>query len=111
MRRAHRVSYELVAGDIPDDLLVCHHCDNPPCVNPAHLFLGTVADNAVDAVAKGRWARGERSPMSKLTRDDVDEIRALFESGAFSKMDLSRRFGVSHTTIRRIVAGTTWRLP
>lgn len=58
---AHRVAYELTYGPIPDELIVCHHCDNPPCVRPDHLFLGTHLDNAADRDSKGRTARGDRS--------------------------------------------------
>lgn len=60
MLRAHRVAWELVIGPIPEGMLVCHRCDNPPCVNPFHLFLGTHADNAADMTAKGRGNHPER---------------------------------------------------
>jgi hypothetical protein len=81
---AHRVSYELHVGKIPDGILVCHHCDNPPCCNPTHLFLGGYVENAKDMVEKGRHPfvgnldidrKGEANPYSKLTEDIVREIR------------------------------------
>ena len=87
-RRAHRIAYMLAHGPIPDDLWVLHTCDTPRCCNPAHLFLGTVADNNADMIAKGRDARGERSGArkhpervnrgeqchsAKLTEDQVQE--------------------------------------
>ncbi|HXI18492.1 MAG TPA: HNH endonuclease signature motif containing protein, partial [Chloroflexota bacterium] len=73
----HRVAWELANGPIPDGLLVCHSCDNPPCCNPAHLFLGTDQDNVDDMRRKGRGAFGERSGGSKVTAEQVLEIRRL----------------------------------
>lgn len=74
--RAHRAAYELFRGPIPDDQLVCHHCDNPPCVNPAHLFLGTHADNHRDRNAKGRQAKGEAITRNRvLPRGDAHPLR------------------------------------
>ncbi len=123
MLRAHRFSWELHFGPIPDGKIVCHHCDNPACVRPDHLFLGTAQDNKDDCVAKGRQATGDRNGSrihperlargedhgrAKLTEEDVREIRALLASGD-SKSDLGRRFGVTHGMIRHIAAGRSWR--
>jgi hypothetical protein len=108
---AHRTSWELHNGLIPDGLLVCHHCDNPPCVNPAHLFLGTVADNTRDAAAKGRMVRGERMHTAKLTADLVIEIRQRHRKS--SRTDgvaaLAREFGVSSQSILRIIRRRCWK--
>lgn len=109
-RKVHRVAYELWVGEIPSGMIVCHSCDNPPCINPTHLWVGTHGDNAKDKVAKGRSVNpvmcGEESPTAKLTQAQVDEIRARHrpQSGAA----LGREFGVSKTTISRIVRGKAW---
>jgi hypothetical protein len=111
--KAHRVAWELTNGPIPDGLLVCHRCDNPPCCNPAHLFLGTNADNMRDMVAKGRagsrTAAGDLNPKARLTPEQVQEIRAAIASGEkFS--ELARRMGVSWTAVGNIAKGKTWSL-
>ncbi len=113
---AHRVAWEAANGTIPDGLLVCHHCDNPKCVNAQHLFLGTDKDNTQDMVRKGRqWmqvanatTRGRARHMAaKLTEANVLEIRELVQWGA--NIDaLAGRFGVHHQSIRNIVHRTTW---
>jgi hypothetical protein len=105
---AHRVSWEMHFGAIPDELLVCHQCDNPRCVNPSHLFLGTSKDNATDAAAKGRIGRGEHHYRSRLTEDDVRSIRRLRSDGELMT-DLARRYGVHPTTVGLIVRRETWR--
>lgn len=93
----HRVSWELHFGPIPDGLFVCHHCDNPPCVRPTHLFLGTQRDNMGDAAKKGRLQR-------KLSVADVRQIRTDFEAGE-TKKGLGRKFGVHATDIALILTG------
>lgn len=114
MWRAHRAAWTLLVGPIPAGLVVCHHCDNPPCVNPAHLFLGTDADNCADRVAKGRSSRrvshrGETSPLAKLTEQDVREIRERYARGGIYQRELGVEYGVSQTEVGRIVRGVRWR--
>lgn len=110
---AHRFSYEMHYGPIPEGLVVRHRCDNPPCVNPAHLELGTVADNSRDCVERGRAViprtRGARHHASKLTDDQVPEIVALYAAGDVTQQQLAERFGVSQGVIAKVTAGKSWR--
>lgn len=108
-RRAHRFAYQTATGIDPGNLLVCHHCDNPPCVNPAHLFLGTNQDNMADMVAKGRQARmqGEQHPNRVLTSEQVLEIRRLRSQG-WKVVQLATRFSTAPTNISSICTGKTW---
>lgn len=120
---AHRLAWAISNGSIPDELCVLHHCDNPPCINVEHLFLGTRADNNADRDSKGhfnaniglnmakhpeRRAWGERQGSAKLTAEQVKEIRALSKLG-LSQRHLGRRFGVGKTAIGEIIRGETWR--
>lgn len=105
---AHRLSYEANVGPIPDDLFVCHECDNKPCVNPNHLFLGTAADNTHDMMAKDRHAVGERSGMAKLTEEQVRLIRQLKLDG-ISYRNLAQQFGVTIHNIKAVVCRKTWK--
>lgn len=109
---AHRVSWELSCGSIPPGLFVCHHCDNPPCVNPSHLFLGTPADNARDCQLKGRHARsaarGEKHPSAKLTRAQAVEIFRRAKNGERQR-SLGDEFGINRQTVSKIAARQRWR--
>lgn len=107
--QAHRLAYFLAKGVDPGKLCVCHKCDNPPCVNPDHLFLGTQKDNSQDKVSKGRsnTARGENAGNAKLTADDVRAIRELQKSGMLRR-ELAERFGVSQKQITVIVNRKQW---
>jgi hypothetical protein len=96
---ASRISYWLANGPFDTTLLVCHKCDRPPCVNPAHLFIGTSADNSHDMVTKGRHGR------TPLTAQDVADIRASKEKQAV----LAARYGVSQPSISNIRRGKHWR--
>lgn len=104
--KAHRVSLMLAGVDI-DGLLVRHSCDNPPCVNPAHLSVGTHADNSADMVSRGRQAAGSRSGTHKLTEEQVAEIRARAASGEMHRV-LAEEFDVSRTNVTCIVNRKSW---
>lgn len=106
--RAHRVSWEVHNGPIPNGLLVLHHCDNPPCSNPEHLFLGTQSDNMADMAAKVRSTVGVRHPMVKLTEDEVQAIRRSWDAGE-TQLALGRKYKVNNRTICSIVRGQSWR--
>lgn len=103
----HRLAWILRHGPIPKGMFVLHRCDNPPCAEDNHLFLGTQRDNMIDRDLKGRVAYGERNGSHKLTEKDVAEILGLTE--LLTDSELSRRFAVSRRTIMRIRQGTNWR--
>jgi len=103
MELAHRVSWELNRGTIPDNLCVLHKCDNRPCVNPTHLFLGTYADNSKDCVLKER--NGDRS---KLNAEDVLRMRKIHSIEKITQRVLGNLFGVSQSSVNRILNRTRW---
>jgi hypothetical protein len=104
MLRTHRLAFEIWKGSIPDGMHVLHRCDNPACINPDHLFLGTNRDNVADMVSKARHMHGERHHAARLTEADVLAIRASAKSHAA----LAREFGVAEVTIRDARTGRKW---
>lgn len=107
-KRAHRVVWEMLYGPIEKGLCICHHCDNPGCVNPRHLFKGSCAENSADAVAKGRFLHGPAHHNTKLTARLVRKLRKLNAAGE-SHCSLARRFGYGATTVRYACNRVTWR--
>lgn len=116
---AHRLSWEIENGEIPEGLYILHKCDNPSCVNPNHLFSGTQADNMQDMVNKGRKVsnppKGIKHPLSKLTDDDIREIRKIYIKGKpgdkpspYSVKGLSVKYNVASSLIHRIVKRVSW---
>lgn len=104
--KAHRVAFQLMVGEIPDGMMVCHRCDNPSCINPFHLFLGSGSDNANDAVLKGRMAAlaGEQVQSARLTEAEVVMIR----SDPRSQSEIAAAYQISQTTVSAIKRRKTW---
>lgn len=113
-KRAHRVSWELAHGKaVPDGLVVCHACDNPSCVRPGHLFIGTQRDNRYDAMRKNRAVlckpnHGEKHPFRKLTASGVRYIWETVQNRA-DILACAERFGVQESAVYNVVAGRSWR--
>lgn len=105
---AHRLAWEETFGSIPDGMQVCHHCDNPPCVNPEHLFLGTNADNVADRVAKGRTLKGSAHPNTRLTEEAVADIKARLSRGEGIR-PVARLYGIGFGTVSDIDRGVSWK--
>jgi hypothetical protein len=105
VRRAHRIAWEIVNGPIPDDLHVCHACDNRACVNPAHLFIGTRADNMQDMIRKGR----DPKPNARLTPEQIKVIRCRWTAGGITHTKLAAEYGVCRQAIGKIVNRMRWK--
>jgi hypothetical protein len=116
--KSHQASWLIYNGEIPKGMCVCHKCDNPSCVNPDHLFLGTYKDNNDDKMMKGRHRtrvfygaehpqRGENSPHHKLSEDNVKEIRKLRTEG-YTLRALAKKFGITHGVVNNILQGRKW---
>ncbi len=120
--KAHRVSWEIHNGPIPKGMYVCHHCDNPPCCNPAHLFLGTAGDNFNDMRSKARGSSGPSHSASvrrgrigrppggrfKLTTFHAQVIRFLHESTSLNMTETAALFGVTISSVSKILSGKSW---
>lgn len=106
--KAHRLSYELANGKIDDNMVICHSCDNPKCVNPNHLFLGTNGDNVADMVNKNRNVNGEQVGTSKLSEYQVIEIKNIYSTGKYSYRQIAEMYNVSRSLIGYIVRGEKW---
>lgn len=121
--KSHRMSWILTFGNIESGMCVCHRCDNPSCVNPKHLFLGTMADNIADRDSKGRTAkginsgsvrhpeklpRGEKHKNSKLTESDIKTIRSLYRPHKFGAHRISNLYSMSKPSIFSIIKRETW---
>lgn len=124
-RGAHRVAWEIANGEIPEGRWVLHKCDNPPCCNPAHLYLGTPRDNVRDMLERKRnrppsgdehfWRRhperiirGEQHGNAKITDDQVLEIRKRYAAGGITQANLAREYGLTHGTLSVIISGRGW---
>lgn len=107
---AHRLAYADAIGPIPEHQHVLHRCDNRPCCNPSHLFVGTNADNVADKVSKGRaqGTVGEKNRHAKLSAEQVGQVRTLYGNGGISQTTIAAMFGVRQTQVSRIVRREEW---
>lgn len=106
-QRAHKIAYELFFGPVPDDLLLRHRCDNPPCCNPYHLLTGTISDNMQDAVRRGQFATGKRHGRTTITEDDALYIRRNPDGKTLR--ELSAKFGIALSTCHYIRTKRSWK--
>jgi len=108
---SHRYAWILTNGEIPEGMLVCHRCDNPPCCNPKHLFIGTYLDNSRDKFSKGRqrYICGVENNQAKLNPEIVQKIRHLYSTGDYTQIGLGRHLGIPRTTVRNVLIGRTWK--
>ena len=109
--RAHRMSWFLAHGSIKEGLEICHSCDNPKCVNPSHLFIGTHKENMADMVRKGRRNHvvGAKHPLSVLNESDVKQIRTLHSLGIYTLSEIGDRFEISKSHVGHIVKRRIWK--
>lgn len=113
---AYRIAWILPDYKIPNDMSVLHSCDNPTCVNPKHLFIGTQLDNMQDMTRKGRRAYGEKvsnanekNPNSKLTENQINKMRKRFRAGGITKAELGRQYGITRGHVCKIISGRNWK--
>lgn len=104
--QAHRFAYELLNGPVPDQLFVCHHCDNPKCCNPFHLFAGTAKDNAQDALSKGRRHKANLQPILNIDLYRARRIRDSYLTGNYTKQQLCKNFSITWPALKKILRGT-----
>ena len=107
---AHRYAWEIVFGTIPEKLQICHKCDNPSCVRPTHLFMGTQKQNMKDMYDKGRnpSRKGENNPRAKLNEIFVATIRKDYETGDTTQIKLGNKYGVDNRTISAVILKKIW---
>lgn len=106
---AHRISWEIHFGEIPEGMFVCHTCDNPSCTNPNHLFLGTYNDNIQDMIKKGRNSRGEKRYNAKLTEKQVLKIRSLGNNSSKLHREIAEIYGISQSRVTEIINRKAWK--